>query len=159
MKTTRVLVLSILLIGSAAAGVFAADLVGREVVDQGTIGTATGTLVYQDSEWFIDTEDGLFLVHLGNHDFVDGTGMELSEGDEATVYGFIMGQDIAAVNVTLGSEVYALRSEDGFPLWAGFGSMRNQGTGEGMGRNQIEGTNERQYKNRDNRPGRGREEA
>jgi len=159
MKTTRVLVLSILLIGSAAAGAFAADLVGREVVDQGIIGTVTGTLVYQDSEWFIDTEDGLFLVHLGNHDFVDGTGMELSEGDEATVYGFIAGQDIAAVNVTLGSEVYALRSEDGFPLWAGSGGMRNQETGEGMGRNRIESTDERRYKNRDDRPGRGRDEA
>ena len=159
MKTTRVLVLSILLIGSAAAGAFAADLVGREVVDQGIIGTVAGTLVYQDSEWFIDTEDGLFLVHLGNHDFVDGTGMELSEGDEATVYGFIAGQDIAAVNVTLGSEVYALRSEDGFPLWAGSGGMRNQETGEGMGRNRIESTDERRYKNRDDRPGRGRDEA
>jgi len=159
MKTTRLLVLSILLIGSAAAGAFAADLVGREVVDQGTIGTVTGALVYQDSEWFIDTEDGLFLVHLGNHDFVDGTGMELNEGDEAIVYGFIAGQDIAAVNVTLGSEVYALRSEDGFPLWAGSGAMRNQETGEGMGRNRIESTEERRYKNRDDRPGRGREEA
>lgn len=159
MKTTRVLVLSILLIGSAAAGAFAADLVGREVVDQGTIGTVTGVLVYQDSEWFIDTEDGLFLVHLGNHDFVDGTGMELNEGEEAIVYGFIAGQDIAAVNVTLGSEVYALRSEDGFPLWAGSGAMRNQETGEGMGRNRIESTDERRYKNRDNRPGRGRDEA
>ena len=159
MKTTRVLVLSILLIGSAAAGAFAADLVGREVVDQGTIGTVNGTLVYHDSEWFIDTEYGLFLVHLGNHDFVDGTGMELSEGDKATVYGFIAGQDIAAVNVTLGSEVYALRSEDGFPLWAGSGGMRNQETGEGMGRNRIESTDERGYKNRDDRPGRGRDEA
>lgn len=159
MKTTRVLVLSILLIGSAAAGVFAGDLVGREVVDQGTIGTVTGTLVYQDSEWFIDAEEGLFLVHLGNHDFVDGTGMELIEGDEATVYGFIVDQDIAAVNVTLGAEVYTLRSEDGFPLWAGSGSMRNQETGEGMGRNRTESTNERGYKNRDNRPGRGRDEA
>jgi len=159
MKRTRVLVLGILLIWSAAAGAFAADLVGREVVDQGTIGTVTGTLVYQDSEWFIDTEDGLFLVHLGNHDFVDGTGMELSEGDEATVYGFIAGQDIAAVNVTLGSEVYALRSEDGFPLWAGSGRMRNQETGNGMGRNRIESTDEHRHKSRDDRPGRGRDEA
>ena len=155
MKTTRVLVLSILLIGSAAAGSFAGDLIGREVVDQGTIGTVTGVLVYQDSEWFIDTEEGLFLVHLGNHDFVEGTGMELSEGDEAAVYGFIAGQDIAAVNVTLGSEVYALRNEDGFPLWAGSGQRRNQETGKGMGRNRIEGKNE----NRDDRPGRGRDEA
>ena len=159
MKKIRVFVMSILLIGSVAAGAFAADLVGREVVEQGTIGTVAGILVYQDSEWFIDTGNGLFLVHLGNHDFVDGTGMELSEGDEATVYGFIAGQDIAAVNVTLGSEVYALRSEDGFPLWAGSGRMRNQETGEGMGRNRLESTNELRYKNRDNRPGRGRDEA
>ena len=158
MKTTRVLVLSILLIG-AAAGAFASDLVGREVVDQGTIGTVTGTLVYQDSEWFIDAEEGLFHVHLGNHDFVEGTGMELSEGDEATVYGFIAGQDIAAVNVTLGSEVYALRSEDGFPLWAGYGRMRNQETGEGMGRNRIESTDEHRHKNRDDRPGCEHDEA
>ena len=159
MKTTRVLVLSILLIGSAAAGVFAAGQVGREVVAQGTVGTVTGTLVYQDSEWFIDTEDGLFLVHLGNHDFVDGTGMELSEGDEATVYGFIAGQDISAVNVTIGSGVFSFRSEDGFPLWAGSGRMRNQEAGEGMGRNRIESTDERRYKNRDYRPFRGRDKV
>ena len=69
MKTTRVLVLSILLIGSAAAGVFAAGLVGREVVAQGTVGTVTGTLVYQDSEWFIDTEESTDERRYKNRDY------------------------------------------------------------------------------------------
>ena len=109
---------------------------GRDIAASGAIQTLEGSLVYDDSEWYLDAEDGRYALHLGNHDYLESNDITLKEGSWAEVRGFVEGDEIAPVSVNSDGERYSLREEDGMPLWAGKGEMRNQDAeGEGRGRN------------------------
>jgi len=89
---------------------------GRDIAEIGAIQTLEGTLAYDDSEWYLDTADGRYALHLGNHDFLESNDITLQEGSWAAVRGFVDGDEIAPVFVDSDGKRYTLREEDGIPL-------------------------------------------
>jgi len=75
-----------------------------------------------NAEWYIDTEQGSYMLHLGNHSFVTETGVELADGKQCKVEGFYSGEDIAVISITVDGKTYRFRNQDGTPLWAGSGN-------------------------------------
>jgi hypothetical protein len=130
MKRISIIVLAVMLVG--VLGSFASDsgITGREVVAMGILQTMEGTLVEEDDEWYLQTGEILYAVHLGNYDFLDTLEMDLNEGDRVTLKGFVHGEDIAAVNIITGDNSYSFRREDGKPLWASSVLAGVNGSGE-----------------------------
>jgi hypothetical protein len=117
---------------------------GKSVVDMGTLGNTSGRLSYDDSEWYLDTGKDLYILHFGNSAYVDSTGINLREGAQIDVRGFVNGEEIAVAAARLNDKVYTFRNEDGMPLWAGNGRRDNQivqpyGGGNGTASGQSRG--------------------
>ncbi len=114
--------LIILVALSVVATLVYADLQqGRDIVQTGEIISLDGTLVSNQSEWYVDTEEGRYQLHLGNKDQLLSTGADLTEDASVTVEGWVTGKNIAVYRITMGEVTYAFRSEDGRPLWSGKG--------------------------------------
>ncbi len=94
---------------------------GRDIVQTGELIRLDGTLVSSQSEWYLDTTEGSYQLHLGNKDFLLSTGAELTEGTSVSVEGWKIDKNIAVYRMTIGALTYAFRSEDGRPLWSGRG--------------------------------------
>ena len=106
----------------------AAESTGREVVEAGEPITAHGVLAYEAPEWYLDTAEERYLLHLGNAAFVDQAGIPLQSGAQATVRGFAEGEEMAVTTIEIQGTGYALRTEEGVPLWSGAA-----GNGRGRG--------------------------
>lgn len=102
------------------------SLSGREIVQQGEIINLSGVMSEIDNEWFIDSDNLRYAVHLGNEDYVESLNMNLKTGDKAEIYGFQAGTDIAVCRITFSSDEYMLRDSDGTPAWSGKGRGRNK---------------------------------
>jgi hypothetical protein len=118
--------------GSGRAAVDpASDRTGRDVADSGTMRTLAGTLASDGVEWYLDTPDGRYLLHLGNTAYVEQTGIALEAGHEALVKGLMDAEEVSVISIELDGQTYAFRSEDGWPLWAGNGRGGGRGAGRG----------------------------
>jgi len=118
----------------------ASDRTGRDVADSGTMRTITGTLSNDGTEWYLDTSNGRYLLHMGNAAFLEQTGIALEAGHEALVKGLVDAEEVSVVSIQLDGQTYAFRSEDGWPLWAGNGRGGGRGAGRGSGAGQGAGT-------------------
>ena len=172
---TRTVMMAIALGAVLVFGAFAGDeILGRDVARGGELRTVSGSLLYERNEWFIDASAGTFELHMGplGHDetlpFVDGSA--------AVVRGFALGEHLAPIWVATGDETYEFWFEERFPRWAGNGARRNADEAErddfGARRLAMDepspadapvlgGGFEREgfepaYRNRTDRPGRGR---
>lgn len=100
---------------------------GRDLVRLGIRETVTGTLASMEGEWFLESEDGVYELHFGDHRHRAETGVVLEEGIEATVFGFILEDapgdysDLAVCSMVINGEVFRFREDDGTPLWRGQG--------------------------------------
>lgn len=117
----------------------ASDRTGRDVAVIGALETLSGTLAESSGEWYLETETGRYLLHLGNAAFVERVGLKPEVGARVEVRGFVDGEEVSVVTVALGGRTYALRTEDGSPLWAGGGrgaaaGRGGQSRGAGQGR-------------------------
>jgi hypothetical protein len=99
---------------------------GKSVVAKGTLGTLSGTLSYDGSEWYMETGKDLYILHFGNSAFVESTGINLRVGESIEIHGFVSGEEIAVASARIGAQVYTFRNENGMPLWAGNGRRDNQ---------------------------------
>lgn len=123
MRNTRlivVLALAALLVPPAA--LFAQEAEepsGREIVDRGTVGRLTGTLVADGDEWQLQVDDRLYDLHLGQFGHDGKTTTTLRAGDRATVKGFIYGAHVSPITVESGGKTLRFRDENGRPLWSG----------------------------------------
>jgi hypothetical protein len=111
----------------------ASNRTGRDIADIGTVRTLTGTLSNDGTEWYLDTSDRRFLLHMGNASYVEQTGIALEAGQEALVKGLVDAVEVSVVSIQLDGQTYAFRSEDGRPLWAGNGRGAGRGAGRGTG--------------------------
>jgi hypothetical protein len=117
----------------------ASERTGRDVADVGTLRTLSGTLAIEDAEWYLDSAEGRYLLHLGNTAYVERTGLVLEVGETAVVKGIVDADEVSVVSLEIGGKTFALRSEDGRPLWAGGGrgagrdAVRGSGQGSGRG--------------------------
>ncbi len=100
----------------------------------GTLRTLSGTLASDDTEWYLDSADGRYLLHLGNSSYVEQTGLVLEAGETAVVEGIVDADEVSVVSLEIDGKTFAFRSEDGRPLWAGGGRGAGRGTGQGSGR-------------------------
>ena len=121
----KILIVSLVMVLGAAllgASILAAhELTGRDVVSDGTAATLEGTLRYEAAEWYLDTDDGSFLLHLGNRDYLESSGVNLEEGAVIEADGFRTGSDVAVVSIRKDGKTFIFRDPDGTPKWAGRG--------------------------------------
>jgi hypothetical protein len=94
---------------------------GRSVAETGRLADLSGSLDRQGTEWYLVMEEARLALHLGNTRYVESTGIQLQEGAPAKVRGFVDGQEVAVVSIQLDGRLYAFRTQDGVPLWAGRG--------------------------------------
>ncbi|NLK46978.1 MAG: hypothetical protein GX297_10065 [Treponema sp.] len=110
MKTKIVVMFSIMAI--LGAGLFALDLTGTDIAKSGTLGTISGVLKSDGSEWMLETSaKKLYNVHFGNYTLVYPEGLGLKEGNEATITGFMLNDDIAVSQIKTDGATYTLRDE------------------------------------------------
>jgi len=101
------------------------NLTGKDFVELGTMGIISGSLKYIDEEWFVQNEDEVYEIHLGDHDYREkNITFELQEDQEVVVCGYIYNSDIAVVLISLKKYTYQCRKVEGTPLWA-----RSSGSG------------------------------
>jgi len=128
MNKRNISMVAILLV-MVSVGVFAAtdsDLNGSDFVRLGQLGIVSGTLSEEDGEWYLTTTDSEYALHLGNYEVIYPEGIDLEEGSEAIVRGFVLDSDISAVTVGTHDGSYTFRTLEGLPLWAGQGERQNQ---------------------------------
>lgn len=101
-------------------------LTGRDFVKLGERRMVEGQLFYEDDEWFLQTEEMVYEVHMGDHDYREKIGLLLEDGQEASIYGFIYHDDMAVISITVEKETYLLRTEEGTPLWGAFGGEQGE---------------------------------
>ena len=106
---------------------------GRSIVETGRVADLSGSLDRQGTEWYLVMEGARLALHLGNTRYVESTGIQLQEGVPAKVLGFVDGQEVAVVSIQIDGRLYAFRTEDGVPLWAGRGQQAGNGGRGGRG--------------------------
>jgi hypothetical protein len=84
--------------------------------------TYSGTLVYDDPEWRLETDGGEYLLGLGNRSYLESTAPFLEPGMMAEVTGYFSDDELTVVTLTVDDKEVAFRNEDGAPLWAGRGA-------------------------------------
>ncbi len=94
-------------------------LKGRDLVQMGKIATLTGTLEQHGDEWGLKVGTTSYEIHLGPGDYRTNEGLVLNHGDQATVKGYVYGNDIAVMEIEGGEKTVTLRDETGRPAWAG----------------------------------------
>jgi hypothetical protein len=125
--TIIAVLVALLSAGTPAVSLWAAEsLSGRDIADRGSKVSLSGTLVEENGEWSLKTADRIYAVHLGNYTILYPKGINLKDGDSASVSGFLVGEDLSAIKLTSKGATYAFRQEDGTPLWAGRGNNRNE---------------------------------
>jgi len=121
-KTYAIVVLALAAILVPAAALFAQEaeeITGRQIVEQGTVGTVAGTLVADGVEWQLQAGEKLYELHLGQFGHDGKTTAALKAGAEATVNGFIYGDHVSPITLVSGDATLRFRNQDGSPLWAG----------------------------------------
>ncbi len=105
-------------------------LQGRELVELGELKTVSGVLKTDEEEWFLETEEGLYEIHFGDHNYREKIGLKPEAGKKAEVIGFVYQQegikeiDIAACNMNFEGKEFRFRERDGTPLWQGEGALQ-----------------------------------
>lgn len=123
----RFAIVTLLVAFSAAATVWASgSLSGRDIVDAGSKVTLSGILAEEDGEWSLKTEDKTYAVHLGNYGVLYPEGLGLKAGEQASVSGFLAGDELSAISLASHGAAFTFRKDDGTPLWAGKGNNRNK---------------------------------
>ena len=141
----KILIISMVLV-FAAAVLFAHDVTGREVVETGEMTVLEGTLRYESPVWYLDTEEGSYLLHFGNRGYLESTGIPIEDEKKISVEGFAEGNDIVVVSASADGKTYSFRDPDGVPFWAGRGKRyakneeygcRRWFQGNGIGRGSV----------------------
>jgi len=105
-------------------------LQGMDLVKLGEYQTVSGILKTDKDEWFLETEDGVYEIHFGDHDYREKIGLKPEVDRKAEVIGFVYHQegkkeiDIAACNMKFEGKEYRFRERDGTPLWQGEGALQ-----------------------------------
>ncbi|MBN1525076.1 MAG: hypothetical protein JW904_11365 [Spirochaetales bacterium] len=122
---TAALIFAVLPLTMAAAS--PADVVGRDVADNGIEKTLSGTLKSEDGEWYLVSGGATYEVHLGRigNDLNGG----LKDGNAATINGFVLDNHIAPITVESAGKTLAVWTKDRIPSWAGNGDRKNEVTG------------------------------
>ncbi len=129
------LVFAMVLISFLVSGVAASEessLTGKDFVRMGEFKEIVGILeTCPDEEWYCQTAEILYEIHLGDHDFQREIGLNLTPGAEVVVTGFVYGNDMAVVSITT-PVTYQLRTMAGVPLWAGRSRVAQLAAAEGF---------------------------
>lgn len=95
------------------------NLKGRDFARLGKMTTLSGTLIQMGEEWGLKTGDRECEIHLGPSDFRSSQGFTLTDGAEATVTGFVYGNDISVATISSQGKKIVLRDKTGRPAWPG----------------------------------------
>jgi len=131
----KILIVTLIMVLGASL-VFADNLTGRDIVEEGSVRTLDGILKSEGTEWYLLTEDDTYQLHFGNRNYLSSTGIELADGEHCTIDGIVSEREVAVATATMDGETYSFRDANGTPLWAGEGNRRNlngylKGSGNG----------------------------
>ena len=104
-------------------------LKGRDIVRLGKPETLQGILARKGDEWTLTADGTVYEIHMGPAEFRTHKGFTLTEGEEATVNGFLHGKDLAVTTMATNGKSIQLRDDTGRPLWAGTSYGRGAGRG------------------------------
>ena len=96
-------------------------LKGRDYARLGKMDTLTGTLVQQDNEWGLQVGDRVYDIHLGPIEYRADKEFTLTNGENATISGFVYQTHVSVTSIETGGKSIILRDETGRPSWAGQG--------------------------------------
>lgn len=114
----------------------ARELRGRDIVKAGETTALTGVLSSEGEEWQLTVGETVYNIHLGPSFYREEKGIELKDGQTASLTGYLKGTDVAVSTLKLGETTYTLRDATGRPAWAGRGrsgggrNRRGQGKAE-----------------------------
>ena len=110
------------------AGVFASEteLSGRDIAANGSLRILKGTFEIEDDEWYLQTDDQLYIVHKGLDWYTEEIGFLPPVGKQVIIEGFVLGDEISPCTIKVGNASYAFRSSEGYPLWGGRGNRSNE---------------------------------
>lgn len=118
------MVLVLVLSGLIAGGVLAGDdVLGRDVARDGAYSSLSGSLLYEQNEWFLQTDDASLELHMGPYGHDES--LPFVDGSETMVRGFVIPGHMSPISVETGGEQYDFWHEERYPLWAGSGERRN----------------------------------
>ena len=115
----------VLFISVLSLGAYAHDITGSELASRGDIITLEGTLKVVDSECYLVSGSGEYLLHLGPEWYSEEIGFQEEDGQVVSVTGYVLGNDIAPVKISYGGKTFEFRNQDGIPLWSGRGRRQN----------------------------------
>ncbi len=101
---------------------------GSGTAIEGMLRTVRGVAVEVDTDLVLRTESGDIQVGLGPAHYREQAGFTIHTGDELEVSGFDETEEFKAAsvhNLTTGTRI-TLRDDNGRPMWAGQGNLRNQ---------------------------------
>ena len=108
---------------------------GRDVVSTGKLGSLSGALFEKDGEWYLQSNNSTYELHIGNHNYRDEIGIDLQKDENVDVTGFVDKEDVSVVTIKIDGKEYRFREDDGRPMWAGRGNGRNRrGNSDGSDR-------------------------
>ena len=108
------------------AGLYAHDLLGKDVVEQGRYSALSGTLRVDEDELYIETDGGTYLIHIGPEWYAEEIGFPQTTGKSARVKGFVADQDISPTTIAVDGKTYIFRDRFGRPGWGGRGNRDNR---------------------------------
>ncbi len=94
---------------------------GRDYVRLGQMDILTGTLVQKDNEWGLNVGDKSWDIHLGPVEYRTDKGLVLTNGERATIKGFVYQNHVTVTSIETGGKSMTLRDQTGRPAWAGQG--------------------------------------
>ncbi|MCK5673038.1 MAG: hypothetical protein KAH95_06665 [Spirochaetales bacterium] len=111
-----------------ATGIFALDgeITGRDVVTKGALLTLEGIFEIEDAEWYLRTDDKRYSMHKGRDWYTEEIGFIPPEGEQVTIEGFVLEDQLSPCTITVNDTPYAFRTIEGFPLWSGSMSIPDE---------------------------------
>lgn len=129
MKTSTKLQVLIFAMFLMSGSLFASDDSGSPsdaAFAAGVKETLVGTITSDGAGWSISTVSDTYSLRTGNKPFLDSTGIDLEEGADIFVYGYVADESVVPMLIVCDDAAYFFRDTDGAPLWARAISTRSK---------------------------------
>ena len=115
-KSSAVAVL-MFIVAFSSFGIGADTGLAGDTAIEGVKKTLVGDLAIENGVLSISTPKGTNTIRTGNRHYSASIGMDLQEGIEIAVFGFLIDSDVIPIVIVAEGEAFFLRDTDGAPLW------------------------------------------
>ena len=97
-------------------GALSTDQLDGRLVDEEKV-TLVGGLSADGPTWSVQTATGSYAIRFGNSRYLSSMGIDLRDGAEVAVFGYLDEQTVIPILIVLDGEAHYMRDTDGSPLW------------------------------------------